>query len=89
MARQKDRENRLSTEIAKKVTESKLDELEPAHKELGEKLKQLLNAISGLKHKLADNNAAKERVKEKQSTIEAQRKECNRWEKLHGLIGFC
>jgi len=86
-ARQKDRETRLSTERAKKVTDKTLEELEPKFKEYEELLKELRDSISGLKHKLSENTAAKERIKEKQSAIEAQKKECHRWEKLHGLIG--
>lgn len=86
-ARQKDREIRLSNEIAKNVTEKNLDELEPQFKEYEESLKELRDVIAGLKHKLSENTAAKERVKEKQTAIDAQKKECHRWEKLHGLIG--
>lgn len=86
-ARQKDREKRLTNEIAKKVTDKSLDELEPQFKEYEESLKELRDAIAGLKHKLSENAAAKERVKEKQTAIEVQKKECHRWEKLHGLIG--
>jgi exonuclease SbcC len=86
-AKQKDRETRLATETAKKLTDKTLEELEPQFKEHEESLKELRDAIAGLKHKLSDNTAAKERIKEKQSAIEAQKKECHRWEKLHGLIG--
>jgi exonuclease SbcC len=86
-AKQKDRETRLSTEIAKKLTDKTLEELEPQFKEFEESLKELRDAIAGLKHKLNENTVAKERIKEKQSAIEAQKKECHRWEKLHGLIG--
>lgn len=86
-AKQKDRETRLATEIAKKLTNKTLVELEPQFKEYEESLKELRDAIAGLKHKLNENTAAKERIKEKQSAIEAQKKECHRWEKLHGLIG--
>ncbi len=86
-ARQKDREMRLATETAKKLTDKTLEELEPQFKEYEESLKLLRDAIAGLKHKLSENTAAKERIKEKQSAIEAQKKECRRWEKLHGLIG--
>ena len=64
-----------------------LEELEPQFKEYEESLKLLRNTIAGLKHKLSENTAAKERIKEKQTAIEAQKKECHRWEKLHGLIG--
>jgi len=86
-AKQKDRETRLATEIAKKLTDKTLEELEPQFKEFEESLKELRDAAAGLKHKLSENTAAKERIKEKQSAIEAQKKECHRWEKLHGLIG--
>ncbi|MEA2109825.1 MAG: AAA family ATPase [Pseudomonadota bacterium] len=86
-AKQKDRETRLATEIAKKLTDKTLEELEPQFKEFEESLKTLRDAIAGIKHTLNENTAAKERIKEKQSTIEAQKKECHRWEKLHGLIG--
>jgi len=86
-AKQKDRETRLATEIAKKLTDKTLVELEPQFKEFEESLKELRDAVAGLKHKLSENTAAKERIKEKQSAIEAQKKECHRWEKLHGLIG--
>ena len=67
--------------------ERRIEELEPQLKKVDESLKQLRDAIAGLKHKLSENTAAKERIKEKQSAIEAQKKECHRWEKLHGLIG--
>ncbi len=86
-AKQKDRKTRLATETAKKLTDKTLEELEPQFKEFEESLKELRNAAAGLKHKLNENTAAKERIKEKQSAIEAQKKECHRWEKLHGLIG--
>ncbi len=85
--REKDRENRLAAETAKKATDKTLEELEPQFREYEESLKELRDAIAGLKHKLSENRAAKERIKEKQSAIEAQKKECNRWEKLHALIG--
>ncbi len=86
-ARQKDREMRLATERAKKLTDKTLEELGPKLREHKKSLKELRGAIAGLKHKLSENAAAKERVKEKQAAIEAQKKECHRWEKLHGLIG--
>jgi len=117
-AKQKDRETRLATEIAKGLrpiyielsgleindgilvnqqavkkkdgypsTEKTLEELESQFKEFEESLSALRDAVAGLKHKLSENTAAKERIKAKQSAIEAQKKECHRWEKLHKLIG--
>ena len=86
-ARQKDRDTRLATEMARKITDMSLEELEPQFKEQEEALKELREVIAGLKHKLSNNTAAKERIKEKQAAIEAQKKECRRWENLHELIG--
>ncbi|MEJ1360566.1 MAG: AAA family ATPase [Candidatus Sedimenticola sp. (ex Thyasira tokunagai)] len=86
-ARQKDRETRLATEMARKVTDKSLEELEPQFKEHEESLKELRDILASLKHKLSENAAAKERIKEKQSAIDAQKKECRRWENLHELIG--
>lgn len=87
MARQKDRKARLDTELAKMVTGKTLEELEPEYKEHEDSLKQLRDTIASLKHRLKENTTAKERVKNKQAAIEAQKKECHRWEKLHSLIG--
>ncbi|MCC6503791.1 MAG: AAA family ATPase [Deltaproteobacteria bacterium] len=86
-ARQKDRETRLATEIARRVTDKTLEELEPQFKEYEDSLKELRDIIAGLKHKLSENTAAKERIKAKQMAIEAQKKECYRWGNLHELIG--
>ncbi|MBD3343981.1 MAG: AAA family ATPase [Chitinivibrionales bacterium] len=86
-AKQKDRKRRLATEIARNLTDKTREELEPQFKEYEKSLKESRDAIAGLKHKLQENTAAKERIKEKQSAIEARKKECHRWEKLHGLIG--
>lgn len=86
-AKQEDRKTHLAREIAEKVTDKTLEELKPQFEEFEESLKTLRDAIAGLKHKLSENTAANERIKEKQSAIEAQKKECDRWIKLHGLIG--
>lgn len=86
-ARQKDRETRLIAEMAREVADKPIEELEIQLKEHEEVLKELRDIIAGLKHKLSENMAAKERIKEKQTAIEAQKKECRRWENLHELIG--
>ncbi len=86
-AKHKDRTMRLAAETAKKLTSQTLDELEPLRNELEASLQDVRDAIAGFQHTLRDNTAAKNRIKEHQSAIEAQKKECRRWEKLHGLIG--
>jgi exonuclease SbcC len=86
-ARRKDRETRLAAETAKKVSDKSLEELEAQFKEYEDSLKELRDTIAGLKYKLSENNAARERIKAKQTAIEAQKHECHRWENLHELIG--
>ncbi|PIE91248.1 MAG: chromosome segregation protein SMC [Acidobacteria bacterium] len=86
-ARKKDRNARLATEIAKKLTDKTIEELKPQLKEYEESLKELRDSIAAIKHRLRENTAAKERIKEKKSAIESQKKECTRFDKLHVLIG--
>jgi exonuclease SbcC len=86
-ARQRDRETRLAMEIARKVTEKSLEELEAQFKEYEGSLKGLRDIIASLRHKLSENTAAKERIRARQTAIEALKKECRRWENLHELIG--
>ncbi|MEI8186831.1 MAG: AAA family ATPase [Chlorobiaceae bacterium] len=86
-ARQKDRETRLALEIAREVTDKSMEELKQQFKDYEESLKELRDIIAGCRHKLNENAAAKERVKEKQTAIDAQKIECRRWENLHELIG--
>ena len=87
LARQKDRQRRLADERARKITDESLAELEPRFEEYQETLLTLRELIAGLKHKLSDNRAAKRRMEERRSAIEAQKRECRRWDELHALIG--
>ena len=86
-ATQTDRQTRLDTEKDRKITSKTLEELTPQLKKHKECLNKLRDTIASLKHKLNENTAARERIKEKQSAIENQKKECHRWEKLHSYIG--
>ena len=86
-ARQKDREAKLELERAKKITDESLDELGSRLEERETSQNDLLAAISIMKEKLRANEEAKERIKEQQAAIDAQRKESMRWDKLHRLIG--
>ena len=86
-ARRKDHEEKLSKETARNVTDHLLAELESRFKEKEALIKDLRDSIAGLNHRLQENRAAKERVKQRQADIEAQKKECQRWESLHALIG--
>jgi exonuclease SbcC len=85
--RKKDREDRLARELEKNMTEKPLDVLNQEKKVQEESLKEIAEEMGGIKQRLSENNAAKARIREKQSFITAQEKECSKWDKLHALIG--
>ncbi len=86
-ARQKDRKARLAEEEAKKLTYKTLEEVDLQSKEMEDTLEALRDTITSLKLKLSENASAEARIKAKQQAIQAQQKECRRWENLHMLIG--
>ena len=69
------------------MTDDPLEVLELRSREYDESLKNLREEISGLRHRLNDNAAAVVRMKGKKTEMEAQGRECLRWDKLHDLIG--
>ena len=83
--KKKDREAQLELETPK--TTATLEEMQVLRKKLEELLKEKRRQLAELKSRLAGNDAAKKRAEEKKTIIETQELECNRWEKLHGLIG--
>ena len=85
--RKKDREIRLYQEKDKKITEDSLDDLKKKQAVTHESLKTLGEEVGALKQKLTDNTNAKAKHQQKQLLIEAQKKECTRWDALHSLIG--
>ncbi|MBW2569898.1 MAG: AAA family ATPase [Deltaproteobacteria bacterium] len=85
--RKKDRETRLSQKIDQKTTETSLDDLKKEQGAILESLKKLGEEIGAIKQKLTDNTGAKVKYQQKQMLIEAQKKECTRWDALHSLIG--
>ena len=86
-ARQKDRQARLATETERKITDQTLEQLQPQLSANEEALRELRDIIAGLRLQLQNNTAARERIKEKQTAIQAQQSECRRWDALHALIG--
>ncbi|MBL3539037.1 AAA family ATPase [Aminivibrio sp.] len=86
-ARRADRERKLEEERARQVTDETLEVLEPRFRECEDLLKTLRDEVSALRHRLNENAAAAERVKEKKAALEVQGREYRRWDCLHELIG--
>ncbi len=85
--RQKDRNDRLTFEIEKKLTDISLEDLQQQHSAINDTLRSLVEKIGGIKQKLSDNELAKQKLKAKQVLIDSQKRECSRWNALHALIG--
>ncbi|HKM05461.1 MAG TPA: AAA family ATPase, partial [Sphaerochaeta sp.] len=82
-----DRKRRLGSELAKKMTDKPLVELQDMLENEETDLKKSRDTVAEHKAKLAGNADAKQRIESKQEAIESQRKECLKWERLHFLIG--
>ncbi|NCC50051.1 MAG: chromosome segregation protein SMC [Spartobacteria bacterium] len=87
VGRQKDRREKLTVETEKRLTEQSLEELQQEIEGFSVVLKELGEKIGGLKQRLADDADAKNRFAEKQQMIEKQKREFQRWSRLHELIG--
>ena len=85
--RKTDIEDRLNQKIAEKITEQSLEALKNEQTETQKSLTTLREEIGACKQQLSDNKDAKAKYKNKQTLIEKQKKECNKWNDLHELIG--
>ena len=87
IAREKDRNAQLVIERAKNIT---IEPLEILSAQLIEQEKHWIEQqeqLVQLEFKLSENSKALSRIAEKKDAIDVQRAECQRWDKLHGLIG--
>lgn len=64
-----------------------LEELQNELSDGEARLGELQSQVASLRHRLQENERAKELIKDRQSAIIAQQKECVKWNSLHQLIG--
>ncbi|GAA5095893.1 AAA family ATPase [Wohlfahrtiimonas larvae] len=87
VAREKDRTAQLAIERAKNITTEPLEILSAQLIEQENHWIEKQEQLAQLEFKLSENSKALSRIAEKKDAIDAQRAECQRWDKLHGLIG--
>ena len=87
LSRKKDREKRLADALARNLTASTREELLRELKKREDAADRMREEIADLKHRVAANKAAREKIRTKQILIDQQTRECRRWEKLHSMIG--
>lgn len=85
MAREKARA--LEEERRKQVTDRSRDELAQALADLVAEQRRLQQEIGAIHQRLKDNETLKEKQRERLQAVEAHRRECERWDLLHQLIG--
>ena len=86
-SKEREKTTLLETERQKQVTEESLDELKNALTVLVTNQKELQQEIGGIRQKLMDNENLKQKQQERTQAINAQKRECSRWDLLHELIG--
>jgi exonuclease SbcC len=86
-ARHRDKTAQLQTEREKMISEKPLEMLMQETAELQTTLKEMQQEIGGIQQQLRDNDSRRLKQLDRAKAIEAQKKECARWEMLHALIG--
>jgi len=86
-SKEREKNKLLEKELQKKLTEEPLDELENALAVLVGNQKDLQQEIGGIRQKLKDNESLKQQQLVRLQAINAQKRECLRWDLLHELIG--
>jgi exonuclease SbcC len=86
-ARRKDRSEALAAEREKNLTEESAETLKENIRAGDADLKQIMVDIGGIRKILSEDEKQREKQKERLKNIDAQKKECSRWDNLHQLIG--
>jgi exonuclease SbcC len=87
MARLHDKTTHLASEQSKQITEQPIDLLKSEQHQLVANLNVLKEDIGAIRQKLNDNDTIRVQQKSRLEQIEAQQRECVRWNTLHELIG--
>ncbi len=83
----RERTARLAGEQAKAITTRPLGDVQLSFEKHEVELKEVRDAVAEHKAKSKANSEARKRAESKQASIEKQKKEVKKWEKLHTLIG--
>ena len=86
-AQQTERRRRLDAERQRALTSEPDDALRSELEGLEAQQRQLQEALGACRQRLADNDRRREQQRRRRDAVEAQQRECRRWEDLHALIG--
>ncbi|RRS34480.1 MAG: hypothetical protein OI74_05275, partial [Gammaproteobacteria bacterium (ex Lamellibrachia satsuma)] len=86
-ARSRDRSSLLDIERKKQTTDQPRDILKQELEALVNRQKSLQQEVGGMRQKLHDNESLRRKQQDRAKLIDAQKRECSRWDLLHELIG--
>jgi exonuclease SbcC len=86
-ARRKDRSEALAAEREKGLADRPIDSLRTELAGCESALKELQEGIGAIKNRLSENEKLREKQQQHLEIVDAQKKECARWDELHQLIG--
>ena len=85
--RRQDREKALELELELNLTEKTLDQIREEGEILTGRLSELQKTLGALDHRLRQHAEQQQRHHARLQEIDARKQECERWERLHALIG--
>ncbi len=85
--RQQDRRNALALEQDRNLTDKTLEKICEEYEVVTGRLSELQKALGALDHRLRQHAEQQQRHHSRFQEIEASKQECERWERLHALIG--
>jgi len=85
--RRQDRGEALAAELGKNLSEKPLDLIREEHAAAIARLAELQKALGGIEQILGQHAEQQQLRRERLQALEDQKRECERWEKLHSLIG--
>jgi exonuclease SbcC len=85
--RSRDKTELLELERLKQITDLPRIQLADELENLLNELKILQQDVGGIRLKLIDNDSLRLKQQERIKAIDAQKRECSRWDNLHALIG--
>lgn len=85
--RQQDRRESLAAELGRNLTDQTLDQIREESEIVAGRLGELQKTVGALDHRLRQHAEQQQRHHSRLQEIEARKLECERWERLHSLIG--
>lgn len=86
-SRQADRREALKSELDRNLTDKTLDRVREENAAISAQLAELQKGLGALDQRLQQHAQQQERHLSQFRAIEMQKRECDRWERLHSLIG--